>query len=666
VLTSCSAGLEENHSKLTTNAELGVRDATLVDANPPQASIEGERCVGPIGRDRTCHGARVTLASRFPMAAPSCSESSLRTIDAEQRLAELSRASAPLRRMMAAIAGRLVARQGWARLGYARPGDYARERLGLSVRTLQELARVDRAVSELPRLEAAWVSGRLPWSKVRLLARAASPDDEARWIATATRLGVRALERACRAVDRGALETGGLTTDEEGHDAGPSECVRLSMPIGLAFKWKRTQKAAALVAAAPIPPAEVLEMVTAEALSGLPAGVPVEAAPEDRSARTEGAPSEPAVRAAPAEGEPEATAPHAELPRFLRPLVEGLEHADAFELDARLRRAVRLEQRLDSEIAPLLRLVTSAEHDWRERFHTRAAFARERLGMSPRKARALLRLERAGDVCPELREAYRDGTLSWVQAQALAPLLLVDIEGGWRRAWVAWATRVAVRRLEAVVDHALWLREADPQAWSRAFGDPDRIDAALDGGDASGETERQTCARPTILDRNLSVRVRAPRDVVRLFRAVLCSVRKAIERETGRLPSEAEGFEAMLDHAIESWRVDDRWQLRQLRHRHAVFERDGWRCSVPGCTSQRNLQAHHVVFRSGGARMRPATRRRCAPSTTSAACTAGRFASRAARPTPSGSSSASARAGPRWRAIAPEIVWRSHSCKRGG
>jgi hypothetical protein len=31
--------------------------------------------------------------------------------------------------------------------------------------------------------------------------------------------------------------------------------------------------------------------------------------------------------------------------------------------------------------------------------------------MSPRKAHALRRLERVGDRCPELREAWRDGRL---------------------------------------------------------------------------------------------------------------------------------------------------------------------------------------------------------------------------------------------------------------
>ena len=31
-----------------------------------------------------------------------------------------------------------------------------------------------------------------------------------------------------------------------------------------------------------------------------------------------------------------------------------------------------------------------------------------------------------------------------------------------------------------------------------------------------------------------------------------------------------------------------------------VFERDGWRCAVPGCSSYRNLQEHHIRFRSAG------------------------------------------------------------------
>jgi hypothetical protein len=284
--------------------------------------------------------------------------------------------------------------------------------------------------------------------------------------------------------------------------------------------------------------------------------------------------------------------------------------ADPFELDARLRRAVRLEQRLDAQIAPLLRHVIASEYEWRGRYRTLASLARDCLGMSPRKARALLQLERAGDLCPELRAAYRDGAISWVQARLLAPLLLGDAEGDWRRTWVDWAQGVTVRLLEEAVDRALLWREADPPAWEACREEPDRAASTLrDPGHGRRESElasaeRKTCAQPTDPLARVSLRITAPLDVARLFNAVLSTLRRAMERETGRLPTEAEGFETMIDHALHTWGVDDPWLRQRLRrsmgNKYAVFERDGWRCTVPGCTSRRNLHAHHIVFRSAG------------------------------------------------------------------
>jgi hypothetical protein len=49
----------------------------------------------------------------------------------------------------------------------------------------------------------------------------------------------------------------------------------------------------------------------------------------------------------------------------------------------------------------------------------------------------------------------------------------------------------------------------------------------------------------------------------------------------------------MLDHAIVTWLEAG----RQFRD-YADFERDGFRCTVPGCTARRNLQSHHIRFRS--------------------------------------------------------------------
>jgi 5-methylcytosine-specific restriction endonuclease McrA len=52
----------------------------------------------------------------------------------------------------------------------------------------------------------------------------------------------------------------------------------------------------------------------------------------------------------------------------------------------------------------------------------------------------------------------------------------------------------------------------------------------------------------------------------------------------------------MLRHVGETWRLRSGGQPRE----HRIMQRDGWRCTVPGCTSYRNLHAHHVVFRSAG------------------------------------------------------------------
>jgi hypothetical protein len=254
-------------------------------------------------------------------------------------------------------------------------------------------------------------------------------------------------------------------------------------------------------------------------------------------------------------------------------LLAGLESADAFGLDARLRRAVRMEQRLDAELTPLLaRLAPGALE----------AFARERLGMSPRKARALRRIGRMAAACPELHAAFRSGRLSWAQVQVLLPVLWLAPSAGARRRWIELALRVSVRRLEDVVDGAL----ADGSHEPGAPAAPTRQTCAQHTEACAPEPEAETGR----------FFFSAPRDVARLFHAVVCSVRRELERRTGRLPSEGAAIGWMFVHAYRAWGGGD----VRVRREHAVFERDGWRCTVPGCSSYRNLHDHHVVFRSAG------------------------------------------------------------------
>jgi|GEM_PF-2952958 len=541
--------------------------------------------------------------------------------DTEGNLAAMARARGPLRRVLAALAARWVALEGWSEIGYARNADYARERLGVSARSLQEWARVGALLDARPGLEAALVSGRLPWSKVRLLARFATAEDEDAWIGYAAGVGVSLLERELRAVDRGALEAGGGGPNAADDADEPMRWVRMRVPAPLAFKLHRTRRYAEKVEGAPLSRGDVIERVTAEVVSGLP--VALEADEPVGCAAARGDRAEPHCAFAgvgSVEVEKEPVAVPAELPAFLQPMVAGLDRADAFELDTRMRRAIRLEQRLHTELAPRIRQLTSANYEWKERYRSLAELAREVLGMSPSKLHALLRVERLGAVCPALRDGFRDGVLSWAQAQILAPLLEGDglavvgfgVDGDgvpetdWRAAWVAYAAEVTVRQLAETVARARLWRDANPagfdedRARPEAFTEPDRDDAP---------EALQTCARPT--DRRgdppgdgreeVRLAIRAFAQVARLFDAALCTVRRAIERETGRLPSEAEGFEVMLDHALASWGVDDAWLRRRMSRKvYAVLDRDDWRCVFPGCTSRRNLQLHHIRFRSAG------------------------------------------------------------------
>ena len=289
----------------------------------------------------------------------------------------------------------------------------------------------------------------------------------------------------------------------------------------------------------------------------------------------------------------------------------GLDEVDAFELDRRLCQAFRLEQALDAEIAPLLRRVTSSEYEWKANFWTLAGYAGERLGMSASKARALLRIERAGDVCPELREAFRHGRLSWVKAQCLVPLLLLDIPGelvpgelaggepsneapaDWRHRWIVWAERVTLRRLEADVERALLLRAGyrdDFECCKRCKRDPERAQ------DPIPESEQQMCAHEIDLEATERLDWRLPPDVAWLFRAVRAEFQARLRVENEGPASESAVFGALLDHAISTWTLED----PSRRRLDPVYERDGYRCAAPGCSSRRNLHNHHIIFRSHG------------------------------------------------------------------
>jgi 5-methylcytosine-specific restriction endonuclease McrA len=53
----------------------------------------------------------------------------------------------------------------------------------------------------------------------------------------------------------------------------------------------------------------------------------------------------------------------------------------------------------------------------------------------------------------------------------------------------------------------------------------------------------------------------------------------------------------LLKRAVDAWNTVDR-KARPAQER--IVARDGYLCQVPGCTSRRNLEVHHIRFRSRG------------------------------------------------------------------
>jgi hypothetical protein len=508
----------------------------------------------------------------------------LRPDDAERELAQLAADGGPLRRQLARIAGRLVATGAWDRLGFARLGDYGRERLGLSERELHELARVDRALADLPRIEASLCSGELGWTKVRLLCRVATASDEASWLALAGVVSARELARRVRAVEREAHDAADAHRAYEcaGEDGDTDEQparLRIACADHVPMKWGDVRRLVRRVAGEWLPFPVCAEYVAAEVISALPPEVDPQGS-EASSAR-ERAAAVATPRTARASSSP-----------FVEALGEDLEQADAFELDRRSQRAVALERGLLSRMGPRLAEVADGRLFRDLGLSSLDAYAHERLGMSPRKARGLLRVERACRRSPELREAWTSGAISWSQAQTLVAVVVAPGSEPWQERWITRAGAVSVRRLEDDVDRALASGNLDPVALPPL---PEPI--ALDRTDPAGV---QTGARLSPAKPTRYVTVCASPEVVRLFRVGLATVRLRLERLSGRPASPGEALEAMLDHVLLVWRQGERALSPSERRASAVFERDAWRCTIPGCRSYRNLHAHHIRFRSRG------------------------------------------------------------------
>jgi HNH endonuclease len=589
--------------------------------------IFARRHLRPGGRGATTHRAslpRVAIASRELDPPP----------DPEAALARGVREAAPLRRVLCALAGRVLETQSWSRLGFARARDYATERAGVSLRSLQELARVGRLLEAAPGIEAAFQAGGIGWTRLRALARLGRIEDEALWLGRAKALSLPRLERAVRAARAEAAGRGEVVPGraDAGDDEDPVERVPVACAPAVRAKWAWGCELARRVAGGRLPLWECGEVMAAELSSALaidPEGkadldetvargtdlgevVAVGRAPGDERealCAPSLAASQPSIPEASPSRSPDPPPPDPLSPD-LTCLLDDLDEADAFELDRRLRRALALERSREARLGPPLRAVIEGRrYRWRG-YWDRDRYLAEHLGLCPRKARALVRIERVLEAAPALAPAYRTGALSWVQAQSLAPLVEAGVRDAHAAAWGRFAQRVSVRRIEDEVRGALALADTDPAAFARTGGLPEEI--ASETWTIGARAERTIGARETAAGsagprfrkiraprasaETATVAFHAPPESARFFRTVLTAVQRRLEGLRDGPVSEGTALEALLDHVIRAWGERD----AVVRREHRILERDGFRCAVPGCSSHANLQVHHVVFRSQG------------------------------------------------------------------
>ncbi len=599
--------------------------SSLASAGSSSAS-SGSEAAGSTGRGCAPRGS----------AKSGCTDSAC-ALDAQLR--SLAHADGRYRIVFGEACTHLLKSRSYTHLGFARLGDYTSERLGIGERSVQDASRVARALGGLVHLRDALAEGFLSWSRVRLLVRVATADDETDWIELARRATTAELtEQVQRAREQrtGQADTAGPQLapatvphddDYNGDDVIDGEAkARFSLrcPHSTTKLWRHTVEVASRLEGGPIAQWKAAELASAEVLSS----VSPQGTKETELDVTDGALSHESLadrsRAPRNEDgifEPlDPSQPWTDIVTGLGKLARGLAMARPRELDERLRLILHVEQAIDFRLSGLL-LPMLERRLYRELgFDTFAHYVETRLGISVRRARSLVSMERkSGEAGVELRRAWREGRLSLLAASALSPVLRRETVG----AWIERAGIVTLRRLRDEVEWAL-NRQGEEQPGRAASAPlPPPLDARLRTDDGTllrelDEHERQIGAHgaepgsPTTpgsapasgLSPPYPARHPTPHPArVQIFgpQSVIRQLELAMRALTEPGMPRWCAFERVLLAALRDW-------LSVPRHRDPVFARDGWRCSVPACTGRANLHDHHIEPRSRGGSNAPENR----------------------------------------------------------
>lgn len=504
----------------------------------------------------------------------------------DEYLRRLASQESRSRRLLGRLCRSLLRRQSYYRLGFARLSDYTRERLGISASEVRGFATVSDRLEHLPAVAEAFERGEISWSKVRLLAAVCSPATEEGWLELARIRTVRALKQAIEVAgrERDTTRRSGVWPDldraldeVDGRIGGePAVRFRLRCPRRIVPLWRRAVELGRRMLGSDGSMTDAVDAMAAEGASALePTQEGIDTTPEGEvlSLGTDGGDSVTPDDSEGAFPQVDWTAIVEAAPAEVEALAVNADYLDPFELDERLQIALRAMQRIDWQMGRLLHLLFRLRLHRLLGFSSAAEYAQERLGISPRKARSLVSLDRRASDAVELGEAYRAGRLSWLRALAVLPVVAEENAA----AWVNRAGEVTLRRLLEEVEWALEVRETERKGHAV---DPPPPDSRLE------RPERQMCAPAEREMADSEIAFVAPASIVGFFRGTVAAYARPHEPLW-------KGLERLLDLVLGEWE-------EQPEHRDPIFRRDRYRCAVPACSSRRNLHDHHLTFRSRG------------------------------------------------------------------
>lgn len=546
---------------------------------------------------------------------------------------------------------------GWKEHGFAAAHDFTREELGRSVEWLRGMARLGFGVKKWPQLGKALAGedGKGPLNTVAAewICRAATDETIGDWIGVARRETVRTVKDRVRAVRSGGASspvdvTGPLSSPEDGEDLSeedPSEHFKLNLRLNKASKegFEVGFELHHAVTGGGAPVSSFVEALFAEyaARWGLPAeeshptflrriegvGVTSQQFPVRGSRWLTTADLERAFPAQPKPSWPDnevETEDFHEARRQLseaRHVIEKAGTGSAYQAGQDLKTLIGLEKQLRRILGQLLALL-SLRRAWRGLgFLDLGHYAEERLGMARTTAQDLAQMARYCLGHGPMAAVYEGGGIGTRTALLIARGLGWNVLEDTLMKWLDEAKTITVKRLKDELDRLRHLRALGTGAPETPPDDKTWRESVARPRGAYYQKMKECMERmKTDTGPKAPLRLDLPLPTAIRFLEALTAAQKQLAEAAGlteevkpyltREESEGRKFPVYRIHGVS----DEALMLLLLNFArqwdppegqpgeppNRIMERDGYRCTAPGCTLRQSLEVHHVRYRAAG------------------------------------------------------------------